>query len=119
MKVILMFSLKRFYSICRENSEMTKIWPFLAKIWSFFTKIDSFSTKTLLTFDSLRGTNHTLVLLVWKLFLCSSLKKLYSICRENSKMTKIWPFLTKIFIFLLKKLLTLSGEPIILWSCYL
>ena len=32
---------------------------------------------------------------VWKLFLWSSLRKSYSICRENSEMAKIWPFFGK------------------------
>ena len=37
--------------------------------------------------------------MVWKLFLWSSLRKSYSICRENSDMAKFWPFKTKIWPF--------------------
>ena len=37
--------------------------------------------------------------MVWKLFLWSSLRKSYSICRENSDMAEFWPFKTKIWPF--------------------
>ena len=39
--VIICFSSEKLYSICQENSEMTKIWPFVAKI---LTKIDIFKS---------------------------------------------------------------------------
>ena len=75
---------------------MAKIWPFLAKIYSF----EGFWPLT----SKLRYESPKF--LVWKLFLWSSLRKSYSICRENSDManflqseTKIWPFFAKIDSF--------------------
>ena len=45
------------------------------------------------------GNQSYCVLLVWKLLLWSSLRKSYSVYRENSDMAKFWPFKTKIWPF--------------------
>ena len=35
-KLLLRSSLRKSYSICRENSDMVECWPFKTKIWPFF-----------------------------------------------------------------------------------
>ena len=68
-------------------------WP---KFGHFFAKIDSF--ESFWPINSKRSYESSLFL-VWKLFLWSSLRKSYSICRENSYMAKFWPFKTKFWPF--------------------
>ena len=49
-KLFLVSSLRKSYSICRENSDMAKFWPFKTKIWPFFAKIDSYESFLPITF---------------------------------------------------------------------
>ena len=60
-------------------------WPKFGYLWPkfghFLAKIDSYES------------------FLWKLFLWSSLRKLYFICWENSDMAEFWPFKTKIWHF--------------------
>ena len=37
-KLFLWSSLRKSYSICLENSDLAKLWPFKTKIWPFFGK---------------------------------------------------------------------------------
>ena len=88
-KLFLWSSLRKSYSICRENSDMAEFWPFKTKIWSFLAKIDSFESFWPITS---KRRYESFYFFVWKLFLWSSLRKSYSICRENSDMAKFWPW---------------------------
>ena len=75
-KLFLWSSLRKSYSICLENSDMAKFWPFKTKIWPFFGQnwlfwefftynpnaamnLLNFGYGTSLNFYSFRGTNHT------------------------------------------------------------
>ena len=133
-----MIFFEKIYSICRENSDMAEFWPFKTKIWPFFVQNWQFWEFLIYNFQMRLWI---FPILVWKLFLLSSLSKSYSICLENSDLEKFWPFKTKIWpffgqnwlfwefltynfqtqlwIFLifgmeLLWILTLSGEPITL-----
>ena len=112
-------SSRKSYFICQENSDMAKLWPFKTKFWPFLAKIDCFGSFWPITskrsyessyflelnffeFWLFSGNQSYYVLLVWKLFCCSSFRKSYSICLENSDLAKFWPFKTKIWPFLAK-----------------
>ena len=73
-----------------------KFWFDKTKIWPFLAKIDCFESFWLITFKRSYESSY---FLVGKFFLCFSLWKSYSICRENSDMAEFWPFKTKIWPF--------------------
>ena len=112
-KLFLWSSLRKSYTICRENSDMAEFWPFKTKILvrplgAFLTpKIFKIPPKMvifksywiLLKISTLSNLMLLILFLLWKLFLWSSLRKSYSVCRENSDMKEFLPFKTKIWPF--------------------
>ena len=98
------------YFDCSVNSFLMLFWPpnFVVTVWGYFNPprntlwfLDvGFCLNFALNFFEFwlfPGNQSYWVLLVWKLFLWSSLRKSYSICRENSDMVKFWQFKTKIW----------------------
>ena len=117
-----MYSFRKSRCMVRENSEMAKIWPFLAKIWPFLAKKWQFWKFLVYNFQRLLwnflifGMKIVLKLFFEKIILYMPRKfwddQNLAICGQNlSIFDQNWQFFQP-------KLFWLSGEPIILWSCF-